>query len=775
MPTPQEEQLNANIDLLLAIHYDGMDAIARQDLMDSMEDIRDEYRLAAEKGKSDKYYKDLGDSIAKSLPGIVKGASSAADAFKKGDYIAGTAALMDICASVIPVFASLASATGPQGALIGALFSVVGQILSLFAPKQPSLEDKIKKMLDHLQGEAQIQNITAVGHSISSYTDSIRARCSGTHKMESPVALAGTVSLTSGSKTVTGKGTAFTRTAYVGQWLLFDSDAAQKPYKIDAIESDTRLLVAMPYVGASAASTQVKQLRRVTTRRSIAEILAMPLTSEAQADDFYVEMKGLNFGLEHGQAKLDIPVFATWQVAGYLERPENQEKEGWPEVLGVWCRTYADLLSANMMLACLADPKTLDQRIEETRETNPDSRLPTEARERCHKVLLKLKMLGTTLRNSWQSDKKEMLKIVEKLRPVARERGLFAHVGHYAGGNILYIASGSGRSDALKWNYKKDTEWLNGISIHTPKNQRDSFTPRYELLSCGNNGKIDRHALDSISGELFGRAQVIASRRDGGGETFLDVSAIAMNDPTIGIDSKTRPVTLTAVAIKRSQSDRFVNHYTIDRDNESTRVNWEPHLAGLETVRCLYLPPTPLAGDPDADAMADANASPPGPPLLAQDSVIIYGGAVNVDYIHVVAWNAWGSVKGPEHWTSYNGIEVDPYYVWVFGKGGIACATHASVIKCRQGKLERPSWVYHDFDKTFQAPEVVSLYPCADGTLVVAMQDDIYTADYSINRASMRVVTSSWVKRGGNAKQVIKMVIPCWPVLESLRADLQSE
>src|SRR5579862_8909607 len=156
MPTPEEEQLNANIELLLAVQFEGMSPVARQNLMDSMQDIRDEYQQAVELGKTSKYYKDVGESIAKSLPTLVKGAYSAVQAFEKGDYISGSAAIMDMCASLIPVFASVASAAGPAGALIGALFSVVGRILSFFAPKQASLEEKSEKMLDDQQSEAQV-------------------------------------------------------------------------------------------------------------------------------------------------------------------------------------------------------------------------------------------------------------------------------------------------------------------------------------------------------------------------------------------------------------------------------------------------------------------------------------------------------------------------------------------------------------------------------------------------------------------------------------------
>jgi hypothetical protein len=139
-------------------------------------------------------------------------------------------------------------------------------------------------------------------------------------------------------------------------------------------------------------------------------------------------------------------------------------------------------------------------------------------------------------------------------------------------------------------------------------------------------------------------------------------------------------------------------------------------------------------------------------------------------------------VPVPEGWGGYNGIEVDPYYLWVFGPSGIACATHASVIKCRQGKIPRPKWISHVFDQSLwesgSPPPVNSLCPCADGTLAACLKDNhIYTADYKIEimdrtKGWRRIVTSSWVKRGGSGPQIVKMPIPCWSLLTSLKKDL---
>ena len=107
------------------------------------------------------------------MPNITKGALSAANVFNRGDAINGTAAIMDICAAAAPIIGSLFAAGGPPGALFGALFSVVGQLLSYFGPKQPSLASEIKKMLLEHEADEQLQTISAVGRSIDVYADKL--------------------------------------------------------------------------------------------------------------------------------------------------------------------------------------------------------------------------------------------------------------------------------------------------------------------------------------------------------------------------------------------------------------------------------------------------------------------------------------------------------------------------------------------------------------------------------------------------------------------------
>ena len=155
-------------------------------------------------------------------------------------------------------------------------------------------------------------------------------------------------------------------------------------------------------------------------------------------------MYALGWGLETNHAKLVVPVFEHKKVAAYLTRAENQRKDGWPEVLGIWCRTYADLLTANTMLGCLADPVTLDRLLAETRDGDTRAPCAEGPRRKCHEALIQLKALMEGLRDSWGPDNAQVLTMVRALRPVAKERGTYTRVDRWTGRLVLYVARGDG-------------------------------------------------------------------------------------------------------------------------------------------------------------------------------------------------------------------------------------------------------------------------------------------------------------------------------------------
>jgi hypothetical protein len=164
----------------------------------------------------------------------------------------------------------------------------------------------------------------------------------------------------------------------------------------------------------------------------------------------------------------------------------------------------------------------------------------------------------------------------------------------------------------------------------------------------------------------------------------------------------------------------------------------------------------------------------------------------------------------PTPWTRYAGIGVDRNFLWVFGTGGFACATHTSVLKTiherAKGNLNsKPRWIEHYPNKLLYKglstgsglvgsrpgePELKGLSdlaPCEDGTLTASittrnydasgkMQGDdgphMYTATYQVDLKARAIQLGDWTRMTGEAQQVQKQPIYCWPMFESLKARL---
>ena len=111
-----------------------------------------------------KKYADLCDSIAGALPSMTKGGARWPTLLSnRGDNINRSAAIMDICAAAAPILGSLSWPAGRPVRCLGRLFSVVGQLLSFFGPKQPSLKDQITDMMVGLEAEAKLKTMQSVG------------------------------------------------------------------------------------------------------------------------------------------------------------------------------------------------------------------------------------------------------------------------------------------------------------------------------------------------------------------------------------------------------------------------------------------------------------------------------------------------------------------------------------------------------------------------------------------------------------------------------------
>ena len=116
-------------------------------------------------------------------------------------------------------------------------------------------------------------------------------------------------------------------------------------------------------------------------------------------------------------------------------------------------------------------------------------------------------------------------------------------------------------------------------------------------------------------------------------------------------------------------------------------------------------------------------------PKSAKVDWITYAGLEASPEIYVDAVGKEGYVRAP--WATYSGVRVDQHYLYVFGWGGFACATHASVMRCLTGGGQTPRWIHHypnellfteayhrNEKRVFDRPPplgLVDLSPCDDG------------------------------------------------------------
>lgn len=87
----------------------------------------------------------------------------AANAFRSGDVMSGTAAVMDICssaASVLGSMQSMATASG-AGAILGALFGIISLILRACAPPQKSVTQVMEQIMRTIFGEEKEYDLNA--------------------------------------------------------------------------------------------------------------------------------------------------------------------------------------------------------------------------------------------------------------------------------------------------------------------------------------------------------------------------------------------------------------------------------------------------------------------------------------------------------------------------------------------------------------------------------------------------------------------------------------
>jgi hypothetical protein len=832
--TATDDRVHAQLQLLADMRLDDMDPEARRAWQDRIDATRTQYDDARRIEKDDKataeqkkYAKDLGDSIAKGLPLIVKGLQAAIVAFQKGDAVTGAASVMDILAAAAPIISAMLGATGPQGAVVGAFFTMIGQILSYFAPKQPSLKDQIQKMLQDLRAETQLEGLgavslanevrdrelTAIAHNLAAHTRlSLLVREADQDAFKDAGTLTGrTIIVARGSTAAAGAAARYPRCT-----IRFIDEIAKD--QADPRGDIARTLVASGQADALyGLDVSNRSLRDAGTGLAIADahrdpkrqssILELPLLDEDDADDFEKRMKALNIEIFRAQAKSDVATFKTWEVAAWLKSETNQKNAKWPDVLGVWCRTYNDRIASDVKFNCLIDPDLVQKLVRYTHESGGGCPLSKHRRLKIHDLLTDLQGLALDLREESAACNAVAIEVLQSVTEAARKWGLFACLGTNHG---LFFTS---PANSMAWADRSDTNYYHRIAVLPAFGAGDDGSPHFEV-----NARYPCFLLKSNSADYPSNHSWLDHLRVRAETLAIEDTRLVRDNPMFfDICGVQRGGTIECWAIPGGRDG--IERWTLNKAREFQPVPGSfmaVDRKSLESVRAVYpLLNSLLDDDPDRDAI------PPGSAWLDPDApdyaALVYAGLSASRDIYVNGLKAGHYVPTP--WQEYVGIEVDRHLVWVFSHWGFACATHASIIACILQKIPQPRWIqyaiparllgtYPWFERGMRMPDregwaelgnptdvkgIVSLSPCEDGTLFAnivhrafgahanpwsgswtAFDDPrMYTTNYTIDVARQSIaVSDNWFRVEGGAWKVQKVPIPCWSLMESLKAKL---
>ena len=376
------------------------------------------------------------------------------------------------------------------------------------------------------------------------------------------------------------------------------------------------------------------------------------------------------------------------KVRNWLLEAGNQDLDGWPEILNLHCEVYMHLMLAVTKQNLYAhDTKRIKKYVG---DPTPDPAKSQKWAKLQRRVKVKFENL--------QVNNTQTAGFLKKVVPVARKRGVF--VIAYSGGNV-HVASGP---KAFQENRFGKTLFghCRKMSITRPREGVNSPSAQYDIwvLDSG-SGKYSYYSrLDTKKLALTFDAYYVGPENSTVGKLFLDWWPVSGGGNTF-----------TVYGARDYKQGGAVEAYTWNKDapKKFDRINWRP-VTGPKMVQIrIAMPLAILPDDPDKDEMPED--------LLKNDS-IIYGTLEGSKDIFVFQGNMQADVRIPM--SSYSGIAVDRYFLWMYGKDGFACATHASVMSCINKKRSMPNWLGPPANNIARVRDLSS---CEDGTLLVSGLD----------------------------------------------------
>jgi hypothetical protein len=241
-----------------------------------------------------------------------------------------------------------------------------------------------------------------------------------------------------------------------------------------------------------------------------------------------------------------------------------------------------------------------------------------------------------------------------------------------------------------------------------------------------------RRKFDALKLELGSSfEEIYDSRKDPDGHVFLDCWPLP--DPSSA--SKFRIFT----ALTWGAGSAL---HTYDWDSAAktfVRENWRIYRDDMWSQVRVVKPAAPLPDDPDKNEM----------PTEYVNNLPLFYATLGGDgegfgkKIWVLAFNKEYYVQ--VGMSGCYGIAVDPHFLWMYGRDGFACATHASVLATlKNDPNQQPNWLGNGQSKNIS--RTLALSPCEDGTLFVLASGNVAkTAPYHIEFNRPGVGQGEWL------------------------------
>jgi hypothetical protein len=363
---------------------------------------------------------------------------------------------------------------------------------------------------------------------------------------------------------------------------------------------------------------------------------------------------------------------------------------------------------------------------------------PDPAREEAWALLLiqiKVKVENLALNNEDQRD------FLKDILPVARMRGTFVI---RMGNSNVFAASG--------WKALKRGEWgpvlLSARRISAVPERRGVDHP---------NARYDFWALGSSTNSY---SQLAIRER----EVIPPFVQVGVRGEPYWVDWTAVPAAAgnmfkiyTAIRLAKGATTNAYN-WSPDDPKKLHDLNWKFYDAHPMTQLRIATPSADtLPGDPDGPKILN---SAPICYVTLQDSRDIFFLQDNSGTAHLPIPTSMGN---------YNGVAVDPYCLWVYGKNNVACVTHASVVDFVHKRRAALNWLGPArHDRPFVP---LSLSACGDGTVLLyegQLMNGLYRIDFSTPIPDGGL-TIKWelYSELRSADQVQKLAILGWPLIDA--------